>query len=110
MSVLLPMIVRRAFEAENSYILGTWKETLDKKRRMADWGRLLRGKEYWALANLVVDTMTFPTCELWVGCHPDSPDVMAAWVATRRTVTTTRFFTDRSSVTGMGISARLKPG
>lgn len=77
---MIPLI-RKARPDETSMVLSDWKKDLHDRK--PTWGRALFGPEWWSLVNYVLDVLTYPTCEVFVVCHPEEPDVPLAWAATR---------------------------
>lgn len=65
-------------------VLANWKEDLYHSRIATRWGRELGARDFWCLANHVIDRITYPSCEIWIGCHVDEPETPICWVATRR--------------------------
>lgn len=81
----LEIHVRRMLPSEESFVLSTWKHALRDTRRLQDWGMGLRDSNYWLLANFVIDKITLPSCEVWMGCHPSRPETSECWIAIRET-------------------------
>lgn len=62
-------------------VLSDWKKDLWDAR--PDWGRSLHSDEWWALVNHVIDHVTFPSADVWTGCHQSEPTVPLCWLAVR---------------------------
>lgn len=80
----LPFFIRSPTPDEAKMVLANWKEDLYHSRIATRWGRDLAARNFWCLANHVVDRITFPSCEIWVGCHDNDPLTPICWAATRR--------------------------
>lgn len=80
----LPLIIRLMRPAEEGMVLSDWKKDLADARLTPNGPHCaLREWEFWALANHVVDKVTFPTAMVYMGCHADEPDVSCCWIAIR---------------------------
>lgn len=79
----LPLIVRPMALAERNMVLSNWKEELREERLERRWGRGLTDRDYWCLINHVLDKITLPSCEVFVGVHVDTPETPVCWVSVR---------------------------
>lgn len=75
---------RPMLEDERPFVLATWKKELNTYRLNTSWGAGLGAREYWKLANHILDKVTLPSCEVWMGCHPDDDHTPLCWLAIRR--------------------------
>lgn len=81
----LPLFVRKMATSETSMVMTNWKRSLlEKMRKERRWGHGMREWEFWALANHVIDKISFPSCTIYVGCHPNEPAVPICWAAVRK--------------------------
>ena len=64
-------------------VLSNWKHELLGKRTTEGWGRGMTERDYYCLVNHVLDNVTLPSCEIFVGCHEDEPATPCCWVAVR---------------------------
>lgn len=79
----LALHVRKLAVHELTFVRATWKNDLGSGPGR-DWAAGLSSERFWLLVNHVIDKVTLPSCEVFVGCHPDSPDTPLCWVAIRR--------------------------
>lgn len=79
------VLIREAMDGEKNFILAGWKQDLVDLQPA--WGKALQPPEWWSLVNHVLNTITFPSCEVWVATHRDEPMVPLAWAAMRDGVT-----------------------
>jgi hypothetical protein len=82
--VTLPLLVRRLAPSEHSFVLASWKTELFEMRYKHRWSKGLETDCFWALANYVIDKITFPSCDTFVGCAPAEPGTPLCWVAVRK--------------------------
>lgn len=75
-----PLLVRPVIPAERNMVLADWKRDLWDGQKKS--GRLTAG-EFWCLADHVIDRITFPSSEVFVGCHESEPSVPLCWAALR---------------------------
>lgn len=80
----IPILVRPLHASEHSFVLSSWKRELFDQRPVHAWGRSLSWSNFWLLVNHVIDKITFPSCETFVGCHQDTPETPLCWVAVRK--------------------------
>ncbi len=80
----LPLAVRSLRDSERNMCLANWKKDLSEARAWGSWGAGLGQRNYWCLINHVLDRITLPSCDVWVGCHTNDPETPICWVATRR--------------------------
>ncbi len=71
---------------ELSMVLANWKAEMfdDKRRGDGDkvWARLRDG-DLWRLLNYVLDRITIPSSQIWIGVHMDRHETPMCWAATR---------------------------
>ena len=67
-------------------VLSNWKNTLNAKRK-EHYGphHALVERDFWFLANYVIERITLPSVEVFVGCHENEPETPCCWIAVRRT-------------------------
>jgi hypothetical protein len=70
--------------SERQFVLASWKHDLNERRAREVWGKGLRQADFWLLVNHVLDFITLPTSEVWMGCHPSHPETPECWMAIRR--------------------------
>jgi hypothetical protein len=66
-------------------VLANWKAELYEQKstdREAAWARLRNG-DFWRLVNYVLDTITMPSCVVYVGVHAWNPETPMCWAAVR---------------------------
>jgi hypothetical protein len=80
----LGLVVRRVTTDEMSMVLSNWKKELWDTRNKASWSRVLQERDFWCLANHVLDRITVPSCDIFVGCHPSDTETPICWVAIRK--------------------------
>ncbi len=84
------LTVRDVLPAEIGMVCGNWKNELAEYRNDRNagpgrgWCRGLNERDFWCLVNRVVDRITVPSCEIFVGCHESDVDTPICWVAVRR--------------------------
>lgn len=76
--------VRRMLDSEAAMVLSNWKRELNELRNQRKWGRGLTDRDYWCLVNHVIDRITLPSCDVWVGIHVSDPETPVCWVAVRK--------------------------
>jgi hypothetical protein len=81
----LPIVIRPMREHERAMVLSDWKRDLAKPHGRV-WGKGLTTKEFWAIVDHVIERVTLPSSEVWVGCHQDDPSTPCCWAATRLSV------------------------
>jgi hypothetical protein len=65
-------------------LLSAWKMDLSDGRFKSSWGRGLDGESFWALVNYVIDKVTLPSCDVFVGCSLSEPGTPLCWTAVRK--------------------------
>jgi hypothetical protein len=86
----LPLEVRLMEPSELVMVLANWKAELFDMREKRDehgrcphsWGRLRAG-DFWRLVNFVLEKITLPSCEVYVGVHRDNTETPMCWAAVR---------------------------
>jgi hypothetical protein len=76
--------VRKLASHELTFVRATWKNDLGTPAPGRDWATGLSSTRFWLLVNHVIDKVTLPSCEVFVGCNPDFPETPLCWVAIRR--------------------------
>ncbi len=84
MMLSIGLLVRRMAASEKAMVLSNWKKELLEESARRGWGRGLEVRDYWCLANHVLDRITLPSCEIWVGCHESELETPVCWVAIRK--------------------------
>lgn len=80
----IPVLVRPLALSETSFVLSSWKKQLNDERYRHRWGKGLDGLCFWMLINHVIDKITLPSCEVFVGCERSEPGTPLCWVAVRK--------------------------
>jgi hypothetical protein len=78
------LVVRPAAPTELEMVLSNWKQEIWKTRHIRGWCRGLQERDYWCLMNHVLDRITVPSCELFVGCHQNDLETPICWIAIRK--------------------------
>jgi hypothetical protein len=80
----LPFDLRPMAPEERSLVLSDWKKDLEHRRRDG-YGphQSLLKRDFWCLANFVVDKITFPSAEIIMGCYETTPETPLFWIALR---------------------------
>lgn len=79
-----PLLVRKMVPAEVPMVLSNWKHTLNVKRRdFYGPHHALIERDFWHLANYVIEKITLPSAEVFIGCHESEPDTPCCWIAVR---------------------------
>lgn len=76
-----PVLRREMLSSERAMVLADWKKDLWDER--PSWGAGLQSPEWWALVNHVIDTITLPSCTVWMICHREDELVPLCWAAVR---------------------------
>ncbi len=71
--------------AELALVAKAWKMDLYERWNDRDTHDL-RDKDWWAVCNHVINRITLPSSEPYVGCHPSEPTTPLCWMVVRRTV------------------------
>lgn len=64
-------------------VLSDWKRDLAARPRERRWGRGLDTPEFWAIVDYVIERITLPSCEVWMGVAPADQDTPLCWAALR---------------------------
>lgn len=79
-----PLLIRKMAPSETAMVLSNWKHAI-RERRHEHYGphHALVDRDFWCLANYVIDRITFPSCQVFVGCHEKEPETPCCWIAVR---------------------------